>query len=142
MEQGKHKNLRATEFTLENLKHRFNYIHKSIVELVGQSKYDVVDSVFTEILGKASTTLKALPLRHDYTDTFYTKKPYTIPTESVQFKGARASMREDLITWVVYNPDGGYYGWCREIFKDKKMTKRIGREDGVAIFESDKTVND
>jgi hypothetical protein len=138
MEQGKRKKLRATDFTIDNLRRRFNYIQKDIVKLVGQSKYDTVHKVFDEILDEVTNDLKNLPLRHDYTDTFYIKKPYTIPAESLRYKGARASMREDLITWELYNQAGEYHGWSRAIFKDKKMTKPVIREDGEPIFESTK----
>ena len=56
--------------------------------------------------------------------------------ESIKVNG-KAIMREDLVSWEVYDQGDKYLGLCREVFKDSKSSKRILREDGEAVFESD-----
>ena len=73
--------------------------------------------------------------RNSYTGTFYVKKPYSIPSESVKLKGS-AFMSEDLVSWIIDSEDeyakNLYY--VRSIFKDKKMKTTLQREDGEEVF--------
>ena len=59
-----------------------------------------------------------------------------MPSESVKIKGA-AFIREDLVMWTIESDDeytkNLYY--VRDVYRDKKMTVKLKREDGVEVFD-------
>jgi len=93
---------------------------------------EYVESVMTKLKERVAE----LPIGHRYTGTFYVKKPYTLPSESVKLKGS-AFMQEDLVSWTIQSEDeyakNLYY--VRSIFKDKGMKTLLKREDGEAVFK-------
>jgi hypothetical protein len=122
---------------MEYIRFQFDGIKSEISERVGEHEYDKIGNVLNETIKKLDSEIMALPLRHVYRGTFYMRKPYTTPVESLKVSG-RAEMREDLVSWEVYDKADKYLGLCREVFKDSKLRKRIKREEGVAIFEMTK----
>ena len=132
--QAKRKNLRASKSSIEYLRFQIGGFKDEISERAGDEEYNKIANTLTDTIKKMDSEIKALPLRHVYRGTFYMRKPYTTPVESLKVKG-RAEMREDLVSWEVYDQDDKYLGLCREIFKDDRLRHRILREDGVAVFE-------
>jgi hypothetical protein len=134
--QAQRKNLRDSKARIEYLRFQFDRTREEISKRAGEDEYDIIANILTDTIIKLDSEIKALPLRHVYHGTFYIRKPYTTPIESLKVNG-RAEMREDLVSWEVYNQEDKYIGLCREVFKDSRLSKRILREDGEAVFEND-----
>ena len=100
-----------------------------------EKKYEKAIGYVKSIMSKLEDKCDKLPIGHRYTGTFYLKKPYTIPYEAIKIKGA-AFLREDLVSWTIES-DNEYaknLGCFRSVYKDKKMTTTLQREDGEVVF--------
>ena len=135
--QAKRKNLRASKSRIEYLQFQFDGIRTEISERAGHDEYDRIANTLTNTIKKLDSEIKVLPLRHEYRGTFYIRKPYTQPLQSIKVEDGVASMRECLVTWEVRDKDNNYIVATRDIFRNDGLTDRIVREDGVAVFVGD-----
>ena len=101
-----------------------------------EKEYGEAIGYVKSIMSKLEDKCDKLPIGHRYTGTFYLKKPYSIPYESVKIKGS-AFWREDLVM-VTIESDNEYAKnvyYVRDVYKEKKMKTTLKREDGEAVFE-------
>ena len=101
-----------------------------------EKEYEKAIGYVKSIMSKLEDKCDKLPIGHRYTGTFYLKKPYSIPYESVKIKGS-AFMREDLVMWTIESDNeyakNVYY--VRDVYKEKKMKTTFKREDCEEVFE-------
>ena len=135
---SKRKQIKSDLEALNRILSNYAYKKTKIIELSSDNDYNKATEYVQSMVNKLEADLKQAPIGHRYTGTFYVKRPYSIPYESVKLKGA-AFMREDLISWVIESDDEDvknlYY--VRDVYKDKDMKVRIKREDGEAVFKVD-----
>ena len=132
---SKRKNIKANIDVLHRIISNFEYIKDSLIEYSTDKDYNKALDYVNKMLTKLEDKRQKLPIGHRYTGMFYLKKPYTVPSESVKIKGT-AFMREDLVMWTIESDDeyaqNLYY--VRDVYRDKKMTVKLSREDGKAVF--------
>jgi len=101
-----------------------------------EKEYEKAIGYVKSIMSKLEDKCDKMPIGHRYTGTFYLKKPYSIPYESVKIKGS-AFMREDLVMWTIESDNeyakNVYY--VRDVYKEKKMKTTFKREDGEEVFD-------
>ena len=101
-----------------------------------EKEYEKAIGYVKSIMSKLEDKCDKMPIGHRYTGTFYLKKPYSIPYESVKIKGS-AFMREDLVMWTIESDNeyakNVYY--VRDVYKEKKMKTTFKREDCEEVFE-------
>ena len=133
---SKRKNIKANIDVLHRIISNFEYIKDSLIEYSTDKDYNKALDYVNKMVTKLEVERDKLPIGHRFSGTFYLKKPYTVPSESVKIKGA-AFMREDLVMWVIESDDeytkNLYY--VRDVYRDKKMTVKLSREDGVGVFK-------
>ena len=133
---SKRKNIKANIDVLHRIISNFEYIKDSLIEYSTDKEYNKVLDYVNKMVTKLEVERDKLPIGHRFTGTFYLKKPYTVPSESVKIKGA-AFIREDLVMWTIESDDeytkNLYY--VRDVYRDKKMTVKLKREDGVEVFD-------
>ena len=134
--QAQRKNLKATSSKIDYIKLQLNSVIDSIEDRAGESQAKNMMTTIDNVINQLNSDIEALPIRHEFVGSFYIRKPYTQPMESIKVNG-KAIMRESLVSWEVYNDEDKYIGLCREIFKDDRLRHRILREDGVAVFSND-----
>lgn len=129
-------NTRKNINLIDHLHHNIKRLKKELVILSSEEEYQQIADYFKSIEDKMQLEYQALPKGHRYTGTFYLKKPYTIPAESVKIKGS-AYMREDLVTWWIESKDEAAKNlwYVRAVYKDKKMTKLLMRKDGEPVYD-------
>ena len=130
------KNTKTNIDSLDRVLNLLNWKKDVFLNESPEKSYDEVVGYVESVMTKLKENVEALPIGHRYTGTFYVKKPYSIPSESVKLKGS-AFMSEDLVSWIIDSEDeyakNLYY--VRSIFKDKGMTRLLEREDGDGVFE-------
>ena len=133
---SKRKNIKANIDVLHRIMSNFEYIKDSLIEYSTDKDYNKAVEYVNKMVTKLEVERDKLPIGHRFTGTFYLKKPYTVPSESVKIKGA-AFMREDLVMWTIESDDeyakNLYY--VRDVYRDKKMTVKLSREDGDAVYQ-------
>ena len=133
------KNIKSDIDTLDRILYLLRYKQSVLIEESSDKDFekvtDYVESLMTKLEGKC----QKMPIGYRYTGTFYLKKSYPLPSESVKIKGA-AFMREDLVSWVIESDDeyAKNLWYVREIFKDKDMKQRINRDEAEPVFEEKK----
>ncbi len=138
MAKGDLKRLRTAMSRVHTLIHLVNVDEESLTEFASEDEYQQIIKTLERAVSGMKEKAKTLPLGTRYSGTFYIRKPYTMPTESVQVTGS-AFMREDLISWSIdesVRPDF-VYGVLRDIFKDKELKEPIKREEGELVFADD-----
>ena len=133
--QAQRKNLKATSSKIDYIKLQLNGVKDAIIERAGGNQFDNIVNTLNETVEQIEDEIKSLPLRHEYKGTFYIRKPYTQPLQSIKVEDGVASMRECLVTWEIRDKDNNYIVATRDIFRDDGLTDRIVREDGVGVFE-------
>ena len=132
---SKRKNIKANIDVLHRIMSNFEYIKDSLIECSTDKDYNKAVEYVNKMVTKLEVERDKLPIGHRYTGTFYLKKPYTVPSESVKIKGA-AFMREDLVMWTIESDDEYtkdlYY--VRDVYRDKKMSVRLTRDDCGEVF--------
>ena len=140
--QARRKNLKATASKIDYIRLQLNGVKDSIIERAGNAQFDNIVNTLNETVEQIEDEIKTLPLRHEYKGTFYVRKPYSQPLQSIKVGDGIASMRECLVTWEVRDNDNNYIVATRDIFRDDGLTDRIVREDGVGIFEDNQILAD
>ena len=135
--QAQRKNLKATASKIDYIRLQLNGVKDAIIEREGGNQFDNLVNTLHETVEQIEDEIKSLPLRHEYRGTFYIRKPYTQPLQSIKVEEGIAKMREDIATWEVRDKDNNYIVGTRDIFRDGGLTDRIVREDGVAVFVGD-----
>ena len=134
---SKRKNIKSNIDVLHRIMSNFEYIKDSLAEYSSDKDYNKAVEYVNKMVDKLEVERDKLPIGHRFTGTFYLKKPYTVPSESVKIKGA-AFMREDLVMWTIESDDeyakNLYY--VRDVYRDKKMSVKLKREDGEAVFKN------
>lgn len=121
---------------IDHIQHNLKRLKDQCVKHSSEEEYKHALDYLKSIEVKLEAEHKKLPKGHRFTGTFYLKKPYTIPAESVKIKGS-AFMREDLVSWWIHS-DNEYtknMWYVRSVYKDKNMTKELKREDGEPVFD-------
>ena len=130
------KNTKTNIDSLNRISYLLDYNKETLLSESSESSFNHASDYIKSIAGKLEGRKNKLPIGHRYTGTFYLKKPYTLPSESVKIKGS-AFMREDLVSWTIESDNeyakNVYY--VRDIFKEKAMKTTLKREDGEAVFE-------
>ena len=130
------KNTKTNIESLNRILYLLDYNKETLLSESCESSFDNATDYVKSIVSKLESKKEKLPIGHRYTGTFYLKKPYTLPSESVKIKGS-AFMREDLVSWTIESDNeyakNVYY--VRDIFKEKAMKTTLKREDGEAVFE-------
>ena len=106
-----------------------------------EKEYEKAIGYVKSIMSKLEDKCEKLPIGHRYTGTFYLRKPYTIPYESIKIKGA-AFLREDLVSWTIESDDeyAKNLGCFRSVYKEKAMKTTLERDDGEAVFDAKKKI--
>lgn len=133
--QAKRKNLKATASKIDYIRLQLNGVKDAIIERAGGTQFDNIINTLNETVEQIEDEIKSLPLRHEYRGTFYIRKPYTQPLQSIKVEEGIAKMREDIATWEVRDKDNNYIVGTRDIFRDDGLTDCITREEGTAIFD-------
>ena len=130
------KNLKSDIDTLERILDLINYKKDAFVEYSSESEIKKLVDYVNKTKAKIEKKRQSLPIGHRFNGTFYLKKPYTVPSESVKIKGS-AFMPEHLVSWKIESDDeyARNLWYVRDIFKDKGMKERVKREDGKSVFE-------
>jgi hypothetical protein len=130
------KNTKTNIESLNRILYLLDYNKETLLSESPESSFKKASDYVKSIVAKLEDKKDKLPIGHRYTGTFYLKKPYSIPYESVKIKGS-AFMREDLVSWTIESDNeyakNVYY--VRDIFKEKGMKTTLKREDGEAVFE-------
>jgi len=132
------KNLKSDIDTLDRILDLINYKKEAFVEYSSESELKNLVDYVNKTKAKIEKKRQSLPIGHRLSSTFYLKKPYTMPSESVKIKGS-AFMPEHLVSWKIESDDeyAKNIWYVRDVFKDKAMKERVKREGGVEVFESE-----
>jgi hypothetical protein len=123
--------------SLDRAKRVFEWKKESIQPFTTKKAYNEFISYIDNLVVQAQKELDSIPLGYRYTGTFYLKRAYSIPAESIKVTGTMY-MREDLVSWKIEESDNDYANslfYVRSIFKDKKMTKEFTRADCIEVFK-------
>ena len=133
------KNIKSDIDTLDRILYLLRYKQSVFIEESSEKDLEKVTDYVKSIMSKLENKRQKMPIGYRYTGTFYLKKSYPLPSESVKIKGA-AFMREDLVSWVIESDDeyAKNLWYVREIFKDKDMKQRINRDEAEPVFEEKK----
>lgn len=134
MPTGQRKQLETKRDNVKRVLGHYEYIKPTIVETLGEEKAEETIQSLNDSINDLENKMHALPIHHEYNGTMYLRRPYSNPVEVIEIKGGKAIMREELITWQVYNPNGDYYGLSRWVYKDPELKTLLKREDGQPVF--------
>ncbi|MDC0535501.1 hypothetical protein OAO18_06795 [Francisellaceae bacterium] len=137
MKQAERKDFQAKKERIERMIHQCNYNKETLVSTLGEYDFQSIIQKFTDSVALLEKEIQSIPIHHEYNGTFYLRKPYTEPLEVIKVINGKIIMREDLVTWKVYLPDGEYYGLARLVYKDKELRTSFKREDGHPILENE-----
>ncbi len=90
------KNLKSDIDTLDRILYLLRYKQSVFIEESSEKDLEKVTDYVKSIMTKLEDKSQKMPIGYRYTGTFYLKKPYTLPSESVKIKGS-AFVREDLV---------------------------------------------
>ena len=132
----KRKELHKDKDNLHNILRILGWRKDNIIESSSQKEFDECVNYIKKTIRNIDKKIAKSPIGRRYNGTFYVKKPYAIPHESVKLKGS-AFMREDLISWKVESEDdyAKHMGMVRMIYKDKNMRNKIDVSEAVDVFE-------
>jgi len=127
--------LQETRQRVQNLVEKLGYYEKEFVALSGQKGYDANKKYYANLISKAEKEMKALPIGHRYTGTFYIRVTYSFPAEYERIDGS-VFMQEHLVSWNIEGEAGRNHGYQRVIYKSvKPELVEIKREEGTPVFQ-------
>ena len=131
------KKITYTLNSVRSLHDKYEYLEKEFVRLHGELEYKKIKDFYLESIDKLEQEKQALPIGFRYEGVFYVKVPYSMPLEVEKITGA-AFMREDLVSWIIESglEDLSKYGYCRIIYKDRKLQEEITRQDCEPVYET------
>lgn len=140
MKYGQRKNCQAKKERIERIRRQCNHNKNTLIATLGENEFNHLLNSFDNSIALLEKEIQALPIHHEYQGTLYLRKPYTEPLEVIEIINGKIVMREDLVSWGVYYPDGHYHGLARFVYKDKALKQLFNREDGYPVLKSEQTV--
>jgi len=129
------KSIKDVIYHLRSILNRHRDLKTVLAPLEGETNYQQSLDFYTRSIAKLTAELDKLPIGYKYTGTFYIKKPYTVPTEYEKIVG-EAFMREDLVSWTIFNEERACDIYKREIFKEPNYNSKIEREEAELVFSN------
>ena len=132
----KRKELHKDKDNLHNILRILGWRKDNIIESSSQKEFDECVKYINKTIGNIDKKIAKSPIGRRYSGTFYVKKPYAIPYETIKINGS-AFMREDLVSWSIESDqdEAKHLSYLKVIYKDKNMRDKIDVSEAVDVFE-------